>query len=177
MSQTAQEQIKCAVAELLRAILASSWFWQRQQHDYRRNRLKLDAVKSKGNALSFVSRYFPDLFSAPDPRVPKRGADAVSSICRRLTAFAEHPERAEELTSGHPDAIAELIAFLSSLTAQPGRKPDAKYDEAARLRFDERVSIHGICQRLYPEYRDQSFSLRERRRLQSQVRSAINRRR
>lgn len=167
MKSETQAKLKFAVAEVMRSVLASDWFWERlprtRSASVRKERSKLQraAVKAQGDPLRFVEDLGPlgPTFFATDSNLRESAAIAAIAV---YEAIAECIQSPEAMTMQSEHFVSVMRDYFVSLASRPGRPQQNMYREAAAF-----VAKHGktppdqLCESFYPDYRSMDPKQRE----------------
>jgi len=175
-----QQRARLSAAAILRAVLASSWFWQHPllpRDLVRKNRARLQraARRAKDDPLGFVEKYLGLPKSPTDSKFPERAAVALSEILDPVAAVAETADGLREFLASEENQrknVRSLAAFMCALAARPGRPRTDKYRRAL-LHFSQGKSILQLCQMFEPGFT--SMKGPERRKALERMRKGVTR--
>ena len=181
MKAETQERLRQATAELFRAILASSWFWEASPSSNNsvqtaRARLRRAARKANGGPLAFLQKQFPGPWLSEDARLPEVAAVILVELVGELARIAADPEALKAFASSEQTErriTGRLLAFYTSLAARPGRPRTDFYREPSDLYLQGERSHHQLCLKFVPAY--VTMSKEQQRKMRDRMRNGVNR--
>lgn len=186
MKPETTQRLRFSTASLVRAGVASSWFWeiinswQPPANDSVRKacrRLQRAAVKAKADPLGFMEHLAGADWFTPDAKFPERAAVAGAEILDQFTEYlkALATLKAEFVFENRERKNLDLIlAFFGALAARPGRPGKDIYRRAAEFCLrNGKTPINRLCIDFWPEY---SFLGRnDQRKARASMRSGVAR--
>jgi len=173
-------RLKLSTASVLRAVIASSWFWEAQppaSDSVRRNRRRFQraALKAESDPLGFAEKYFGSDWFTTDVSFPERAAHALYGIFDGLARHADNLRDFVTSEKSEREIVRQFRDLFRSLAARPGRPRLDKYHAAAALCVlnGKMLPTHNLCVRFERGY--SSMNRDQRRKALGQMRSGVRR--
>jgi hypothetical protein len=150
------QRLRLSTKSLMRAVVATPWFWKGMPLAARRNRRLL-----QDQALQVIEE---DNFMA-DVSLPERAAHALSEMFEAVKVTKHGAQLAQ--VNEHT-----FLRFFESLAAKPAGRPRLqKYHHAAAIMRNGKAFAHRLCLQFEPGYRDMDRA--EQKRARDRMRSGV----